>query len=105
MDLSAMLKRHASDYPQDRLALLSYTQDSVIRTFLGLRGAKAYEQNLLTLATQVYDPLPSARYYYVPGQDHTFLLNPAKTTAQGVSLLGWLAAFESDDAAWMSTKP
>lgn len=105
MDLSAMLKHHASDFPQDRMALLSYTQDQVIRTFLGLRGAKAYEQNLATLATTIYDALPGAHYYYVAGQDHTFLLNPGKTTAQGIPLLGWLAAFESDDSAWMSTKP
>ena len=104
-DLSAMLRHHASDYPQDRFALLSYTQDTVIRTFLGLRAAKAYEQNLSTLAMQFYDPLPRARYYYVPGQSHTFLLNPEKTTAQGVALPAWLTAFVSDDPAWTSTKP
>ena len=87
-----MLNHHASDYPHDRLALLSYTQDSVIRTFLGLRGAAAYEQNLATLATKIYDPLPTAHYYYVAGQSHTFLGSPEKTTAQGVSLPSWLAA-------------
>ena len=104
-DLSAMLTHHAMDYPHDRFALLSYTQDSVIRTFLGLRGAKEYEQNLSTLATRFYDPLPTAHYYFVAGQSHTFLLNPEKTTAQGIALPSWLAAFESDDPAWTSTKP
>ena len=104
-DLSAMLSHHASDYPHDRLALLSYTQDSVIRTFLGLRGAAAYEQNLATLASKIYDPLPTAHYYYVAGQSHTFLGSPEKTTAQGVALPSWLAAFESDDPSWSSTKP
>ena len=104
-DLSAMLTHHAADYPHDRFALLSYTQDAVIRTFLGLRSATAYEQNLATLATHFYDPQPTAHYYYVAGQDHTFLMAPEKTTAQGIALPSWLAAFESDDPAWTSTKP
>jgi hypothetical protein len=104
-DLSAMLSHHASDYPHDRLALLSYTEDSVIRTFLGLRSAAQYEMNLSTLATKFYDPRETARYYYVAGSGHTFLLNPTSTIAQGVALPDWLTAFVSDDPAWRSTKP
>lgn len=105
MDLSAMLTHHANDYPHDRFALLSYTQDTVIRTFLGLRGGAQYEMNLSTLATKFYDPSASARYYYVAGSGHTFLLGPSNTTVQGVALPDWLAAFASDDPAWKSIKP
>jgi hypothetical protein len=104
-DLSAMLRRHAMDYPRDRLALLSYTQDRVIRSFLGLRGGPEYEQNLKTLAGTFYEATPNARCYYVTGEDHTFLGSPGKTTAQGVRLSDWLAQFESDSQAWASTKP
>lgn len=104
-DLSAMLRHHAKDYPRDRLALLSYTQDGVIRSFLGLRSGPDYEKNLATLASTFYDATPNARYYYVTGEDHTFLGSPGKTTAQGVKLSDWLAQFESDSQAWVSTKP
>lgn len=103
-DLSALPKALAAKYPTDRMALLSYTQDGVIRTYFGQTEAE-FQANLYSLAASKLDPLPQARYYFVTGTGHTFLGKPSATTAQGVPLWTWITQFVNDDAAWTSTKP
>ena len=102
-DLSAGLAAVERKYPQDRVALLSSLQDQVIAGYYQIDGAQL-ESALDALATNVIAPAPSARFFFVSGNSHTMLGNPA-SFAQGVSLLGWLQQQLSDDVAWTSQRP
>jgi hypothetical protein len=103
-DLSQATNSIAQRFPNDRLALLSSTQDQVIRSYFML-SASSFEASLNTMLTDVLDPQPNFRYYVVPGQFHTFLGNPDQTPTQGVKLTDWLGKMVQDDAGWKSLKP
>jgi hypothetical protein len=103
-DLSDLFPTLSTKYPGDRLALLSSTQDAVIRTYVAL-SATAFETAIRRLATDVVAPLPNARTFLVPGQTHTMLGTPLSFTAGGVPLTEWLRLELSDDAAWQSAGP
>ena len=104
-DMSALIPTLAARYPSDRMALLSYTQDGVIRAYFGLSAAD-FQTDLYGLATKQLDPLAKQlHYYFVTGSGHTFLGKPSAIAAQGVPLWTWITQFASDDPAWTSTKP
>lgn len=102
-DLSAGLAAVARKYPHDRLALLSSLQDQVISGYYQIDGGRL-EQALGALASDVIDPAPNARFFFVPGTTHTMLGAPASFT-QGVSLLDWLGQQLADDPGWTSRRP
>lgn len=104
-DFSTLVPILAKRYPSDRMALLSYTQDGVIRKFFGDQSAMQFQQNLTTMSTTLLDPLPNFRYYFAAGTGHTFLFTPALTTVKGVSLLSWITQMGSDDPKWNSVTP
>jgi hypothetical protein len=103
-DFSAILPFLAARYPDDRLALLSTTQDAVMRGFFVL-SAPAFERMVLRLARDVVLPLPNARTFLVPGSAHALLAAPASYSAGGVPLLEWLRREVEDDPAWTSVGP
>ena len=99
---SPALVELAVRYPNDRLALISSLQDATISNYYGESGP-AFQNDLLSLATDVIDEIPSAHYFYVPGTRHTFLLSgPATGIAQGVDLVTWLGEQIDDSAGWVS---
>lgn len=104
-DLSDMINIMAKKYPGERLSLLSYTEDQVIRGFFGNQNAMTFKGNLYDLADRRLATQPNFKYYYVTGDSHTFLGSPGKTSAQGVKLWDFLAKQVSDDPAWASTRP
>jgi hypothetical protein len=104
LDLSELVPALAERWPDDRLALLSSTQDEVIRAFVGL-GPAGFEQAILRLRRERFDPLPNAATFLVPGSGHTMLGAPARYSAGGVPLLGWLGQQVSRDPAWASAGP
>lgn len=103
-DFSGMITALSRRYPEDQLALLSSTRDQVIRTFY-LQAEDVFQTNLYALATQVMEPLPNTRYYFVDGNFHTFLGAPTMNNAPGTPLLSWIGQMVSDDPAWKSVKP
>ncbi|HEX2573848.1 MAG TPA: pectin acetylesterase-family hydrolase [Polyangia bacterium] len=104
-DFSSYLPVLANKYPHDRVALLSFTQDQVIRLFFNQDG-NTFQANLYDLGTRVLDPLPSYRYYYLAGDTHTLLPTAStRTSADGVTLFDWLAQMVGDDPTWISHKP
>lgn len=103
-DLSQATKGVAQRFPQDRLALLSSTQDAVIRTYFTL-SADNFQTSLNTMLTDVLEPQPNYRYYVTAGQFHTFLGSPDSHPAQNVKLTDWLGKMVNDDAGWQSLKP
>ncbi|MFL5353741.1 pectin acetylesterase-family hydrolase [Archangium sp.] len=103
-DLSQAMKHLAQRFPQDRIALLSSTQDSVIRSYFSL-SADSFQTALNTTLTDVLEPQPNFRAYVVEGQFHTFLGSPDAHPAQGVKLTDWLGQMVRDDASWQSLEP
>lgn len=104
-DLSESLAGYVRTYPNDHFALLSYTQDAVIRAYLGNQAPEVFQQNLYALATKVIEPSPRFHYYFATGTAHTFLGAPAKVTSVGVNLNDWLGQFIAGDANLKSIKP
>lgn len=103
-DLSALVKARAAAYPSDRFALLSSTQDAVMRSSYALTGP-AFEAALLSLGTGVYDPTARARYFFTTGTQHTVLFNWTTTFTGTLDLRTWVRRFVLDDAAWASARP
>jgi hypothetical protein len=104
VDMSKLFPTLARRYPQDRLALLSSTQDGVIRAFFGYLDGSAFEAAIGRLEL-VLEPIPGARYFVVPGTSHTMLPTPASFTSSGVELRSWLGQQLAGDGAWASAKP
>lgn len=104
-DMSKVVGRLSALYPRDRLSLLAFTQDRVIRTYLGGRSAAEFEAAMNRLASQVLDPLPNVRYFYIRSESHVMLFNPAAHASQGVRLLDWIGQQVGGDAAWRSVRP
>jgi hypothetical protein len=103
-DFSSLVPIVSKKYPKDRMALLSHTQDSVIRTFF-LLSPMDFQTDLYSLADTVIDPLPNMHYFIQTGTTHTFLGQPAGQTSQGVDLLTWLGEMAHDSPNWASVKP
>jgi hypothetical protein len=103
-DLSLTFSALATIYPNDRLALLSSLQDEVIRNYFTISGPQ-FESGLRRLATEVLDPQPNFKYFFVTGSSHTMLGSPAQFTTGGVNLQTWLEQQIDDDPAWRSVAP
>jgi hypothetical protein len=89
-------------YPNDRLSLLSYEQDSVIPSYYGITASQ-FETDLLALGSGVITT-PNSKYFFVNAQGHVLLFNPASLT-QGVNLVTWLGQQVNDSSSWASQKP
>ena len=94
----------SAHFPNDRMALLSSLQDSVVRAFYGMQPA-AFQTALLRLSANELDPLPRFRRFFVTGGSHTMLGSPSAYTAKGVVLWTWLSQMVTDDPAWTAVAP
>jgi hypothetical protein len=103
-DLSEIYPALRERWPNDRFALLSTLRDEVIRSFFLLDGAE-YEAAIRRLDAEVFEPLPDAETFLVPGEAHTLLGAPSLVTAEGVTLEEWLRRMVEDDPAWTSAGP
>jgi len=108
-DLSALWPILSGAYPGDRFALLSTTHDATMRAFFGGMVGSEFEGALGELAQVVIEPLPNARTFRVgdPARatDHALLAAPALYSAQGTSLLPWLAPLATGTGAFTSAGP
>ena len=101
--LDALVTYSATQMPNDRGALLGYTQDDVLPGFLSLTELQ-FTQGLDALATQRLDPLPNARYFFVGASGHVMMPFPS-TTQNGVNLWDWIRAMFDGDPAWVDVHP
>ena len=90
-------------FPNDRVSLLSYEQDSVIPSYYGLTAAQ-FQTDLNATATGAIVPAANARSYFVAGSGHVLLFSTGSIN-QGVVLTTWLAEQVGDSAAWTSEAP
>jgi hypothetical protein len=103
-DLSALFTSLAGRFPSDRFALLSSTQDQVIRS-LFLLSPPGFQDALAVLQSDVLRPLTNDHVFFETGTFHTMLGMPASHTTGGVALLTWIAQEVADDPAWTSIYP
>lgn len=119
-DLGSIFPVLGARYPEDRLALLSSTQDEVMRFFFGTFVAappfvtamapETFEQGVRALAGRIEDDTPAngageTHAFVVTGTTHPMLDRPASFSSQGVGLLPWLGQMLADDPAWASAIP
>jgi hypothetical protein len=113
-DLSAFWPLLHGSHPQDRLAIVSTTQDATMRGFfadaeLGIdpQAATTFEANLDTLATRLAGLGPQVASYRVGGDyqtEHALLASSYFLgSPKGPPLLGWLSAMLSLDPTWASS--
>lgn len=103
-DLSQAYAEIQKKYPADRLSLLSYTQDQVIRAYLGMKSATQFQTDLYQLATTRFDPSSTSRVFYVTGDSHV-LLTSGEITSQGTTLTTFLNQQLTNAAVWNSVRP
>ncbi len=114
-DLSKGLSAILSTYPSDRVALLSHTQDAVIRSFFGTPIAAppfllpqdplTFESELKTLANTVIGPAPNGRSFFTSGTGHPTLEDPSAITTPAPGLPAWIEQMLSDAPEWASVAP
>jgi hypothetical protein len=114
--LAPLIPALAEAYPTDRFALLSSTQDEVIRAFFGdvttltAMPAPTFEASLRELAAAIEDDTPETppgetHAFIVAGTTHPLLDRPGEFTSGGVSLFEWLRRQVEDDPAWAAAIP
>ncbi|HEY8379332.1 MAG TPA: pectin acetylesterase-family hydrolase [Nannocystis sp.] len=100
-------------WPDQRLALFTSEQDTVIRTFFGyglnnckggIYPADAYEQGIYQLRDEILGDDPVWGTYIVPGTNHTVISGPGyySTEVAGVPLTDWLDELLAGHAAHIS---
>jgi hypothetical protein len=116
--LAPIIPSLAAKYPTDRFALLSSTQDAVIRYFFmdwadpnqlanGGMPAAEFETALRQLATSIEDATPpgETHAFVVTGTTHPMLDKPGSFTSRGVTLFEFLRREVEDDPAWSAEIP
>jgi hypothetical protein len=118
-DLSKGLSAILATYPNDRVALLSHTQDATIRGFFGTytimptapfvtltpMDATTFQNDLTALASTVIAPKANGGYFYTAGTGHPTLDDPAAIGTPAPGLPAWIEEMVSDSPAWASVAP
>lgn len=114
-DLSKGLSAILATYSNDRVALLSHTQDAVICGFFGTytltppflvpMDPLTFETELRALGTTVIAPAASGRYFYTSGTGHPTLEDPSAITTPAPGLPAWIEQMVSDSQDWASVAP
>ncbi len=102
--LATLYPKLAARYPDDRMALISSLQDEVIAAYMVMLQP-VFELALRQLHNDVLAALPNFRTFFVAGNSHTTLGNPAAFSVQGTDLRTWLTTMLAGDATWMSLSP
>jgi hypothetical protein len=99
-NVSSLYDFIASSAPPHRLALLSYTQDQTMRSYLGL-SAQQFANGLTELAAAQFSSSSNLAYFFLGGQSHVLLFNPT-LTVNGVTLQQFITQMVTDDPSWKS---
>lgn len=94
-------KKYTGDH---RAALLSYTQDNVISTFYGIKGAE-FEMGLEALRANNLVP-NKIGYFFLTGANHVLIgALDQKAQPSGPTLLEWITQMATDDPNWAPQMP
>jgi hypothetical protein len=100
--IDAIVEFYGSHMPGHRAALLSYTQDAVIRAFYQL-SATDMEAGLYALLAEEA-PYDIWKHFVITGSTHTMLGTP-DVVQSGVALRTFVTQMVTDDPAWASVQP
>ncbi len=96
-DIGAYVGYYRERFPNNRFGLVSYTNDSIISTFMGLSGAD-FATELDALGAKVDASWPYAKYFFINGISHVGLLGASP------ELIAWMQQLVSWDPAWASAR-
>jgi len=91
---------YASEFPSNRGALLSYTQDNVLPFFYSISTSK-FTQGLGELEAQQFAPTTTLKYFNEAGSGHELWFTPALTT-NNVTVQQFVTQMVTDDLNWTS---
>jgi hypothetical protein len=96
--VNAVVDYYRFKYPEQRFALISYTHDSIIASFMGL-DIFTFNSRLESVAEQMGQQWPNAHYYFIAGTSHVGFATPT------LGLIAWLNDMVNDQPAWSSFNP
>lgn len=102
-DLDAAWDFSAMAMPNNRAALLSYTNDAIIGGFFQINGTQVSDGLQALWSTRIH-PHAGNRVFYKTGATHTMLF-VLDTTESNVTLREFLTKMESDDVSWADVMP
>ncbi len=102
-DLSAVLGYYGTALPDNRVALLSYVQDTVLPGYYGITTDQ-FTAGLSEVLTDQFLPYPSHHYFLAAGAGHVLWFAPQLLTA-GITEQDFLTQMENDSTAWTSAQP
>jgi hypothetical protein len=99
--MTGLFSGMATHYPNDRMALLSFTTDYVIAQYYKM-VVTSYWSTLGDFTKTALDPSGHFKNFRQDSWGHTMLTDMDKHTVKGVKLTDWLAQMASGDPAWTS---
>lgn len=101
--LSGLFDYYATNFPNQRMALLSYQRDTTLAQFFGPISLDKFGEGLVSLlATKMQHQ--NMRYYIAAGDGHVLSGNNGIQT-KGVRLYAWLNQMATDDSTWANATP
>lgn len=94
-DIGSIAEFLRTRYSDNRFALVSYTHDSVISTFMGMTVFE-FNTELEAFARTMTSRWVNGRYFFIPGALHVGFATATPALAT------WLTAFATDDPAWQN---
>lgn len=100
MSIDAFVDYYRTRYSANRFAVLSFENDAIISTFMGL-AASDFRTRLVSLADRADRVWPSARYFVAPGIVHVMQLQPIRPAGFD----SWIRRFVDEDPTLRSVRP
>jgi hypothetical protein len=96
---------YSTQFPGNRGALLSYTQDSVLPSYFGITTAE-FTSGLDELEASQFNATsnPNLAYFTYAGSGHVLWFDPSLAT-NGVDVQQFITLMESDAPSWQSVHP
>jgi hypothetical protein len=103
-DFSKLETTLTTNYPNDRMALLSSLQDGTIERYFML-SANAFQTDLLQMVSDRLAPSVAFRAFLITGTQHTLLGTMTTSTTNGTVLEPWLDQMINDQKGWDTVQP
>ncbi len=103
IDLTSAIGYYSRQYPESKIALLSFDKDSVISRFFNL-DATTFSTTLGSVVSGTFDVTPNARAFVVSGTKHT-MLGTLSIAGSAGTVGAWITEMQNDGASWASKTP
>ncbi len=105
--LDALFGFYPTVFPNQRAALLTYTQDSVLPTFTGISTAQFTQGLNEEIATYFTPTNTNFQYFSVDASGHVLFFDPSltPTTTSTATLQQFITEMVTDSTSWTSDHP